>query len=204
MLSRAFRSGPLLRSFSGGHDPYWLHLHHTKDNYPQYAHLHWHTFDPHEIGKYAKLRSKEHFGSHVSEDPAPIDWFPEMGDYRFLDKDSRDALYFEFNRWGHRFIPFLQENVNYEHEGDHRLIEDARDAVLSVLKPKQVQQAIGVAKNLIEEYKAAGVPVTREAVETKVRLYLLKNLTKHQAHDVQGNMMELLEDFGFGNPMNED
>lgn len=204
MLSRALRSAVLYRAFSGGSDPYWLHLHEQPDKYAKYAHLHWHTVDQLEIGKYAKLRSKSEFGSHVTEDPANVEWFPELGDYKNMDKDSRDTVYENYMRWENEFQPFLENNIDYAQEGDHKLIKGAREAMLSVLKPKQIQEATALAKKLVEEYKAAGVPVTRNAVQTKVNLFLLKSLSKHQAHELKHAMLMYLDFFGCGLPFNED
>lgn len=203
MLKRAIRSGLLIRAFSGN-DPHWLHLHETPDPYPQYQHLHWHTFDLLEIGKYAKLRSKAQFGSHVSEDPASIEWFPEVGDLKYLDKDSRDTVYEIYARYEDTFTPFLEETLDYHEDGNHKLIESASQVALSVLKPKQINDAEKFAQGLIEEYKAAGVGVTRDAVEEKVKMFLLKKLSKHQAHDLEHGMFMYLEYFGLGLPLNED
>ena len=193
-----------MRVFSGGHDPYWLHLHHQHDNYPQYAHLHWHTVDLLEIGKYAKERSLENFGNHVSEDPATIQWFADLGDLKTMDADSRNKVYHYFNRWSEDFPAFLDENIDYVHDGDHKLSEGANNVFLSVMEPEQIHKAIDVAQGLIDEYKTAGVPVTKEAIREKINLFMIKNLTKHQVHDLKEGMMEYLEYFGVGIPLNED
>ncbi len=203
MLSKLFRF-PLARAFSGGHDPYWLHLEHQHDNYPQYAHLHWHTVDPLEVGKYAKLRSKEHFGDHVSEDPAPVEWLPEVGDLRYLDADSRNGVYYHYLRFENDIIPFLKNYEDPTYDEHQPFIEGVRDTILSVLKPKQVKEAKEFALKVIAEYKNAGIPVTREAVDVKVRTFLLKNLSKHQAHDLHDGLFFYLSYFGFGLPLNED
>jgi hypothetical protein len=203
MLSKLIKT-PLMRPFSGGHDPYWLHLEQQHDNYPQYAHLHWHTVDPAEVGKYANLRSKSKYGDHVSEDPAPVEWLPEVGDYRYLDADSRNAVYFHYLRFENDIIPFLKHNDDPIDDGNHRLIEGVKDTILSVLKPKQVKEAKDLALKIIAEYKAAGIPVTREAVDEKVRAFLLKSLSKHQAHDLQEGLFSYLSYFGYGLPLNED
>lgn len=204
MLSRVFALRALSRGFSGGHDPYLLHLHQEHDNYPQYAHLHWHTVDQLEIGKYAKERSAAQYGNHVSEDPAPIEWFADLGDLKTMDKDTRDTVYEYFLRFEGEFAPFLESNIDYAHVGDHKLNEGAKETFLHVLEPEQIAKATEFAKKTIEEYKAAGVPITRNFIREKVNLFLIKNLSKHQAHELKENMMDYLEYFGCGIPLNED
>lgn len=203
MLSKAWRT-PLFRSFSGGSDPYWLHLEQKPDKYPQYAHLHWHTVDLGEIGKYAKFRSKEMYGDHVMEDPEPINWLAEVGDYKKLDVQSRNTLYFHYLRFEHEFIPFLNETGDPRFDGDNRMILGASDTLLSILTAEQVNAAKELAVKLIAEYKAAGVRVTKEAVDAKVRIFLLKSLSRHQAVDLKHGIFEYLNRFGFGLPFNED
>ena len=171
MLSRLLSARALARCFSGGHDPYMLHLHQEHDNYPQYAHLHWHTVDPLEIGKYAKQRSAAEFGDHVAEDPAQIVWFTDLGDLKSLDKDSRDVLYELYLNWEGRFIPFLEENIDYTDEHDSSLLKGATHTMLSVLETEQITHATEIAQKLIEEYKAAGVPYTRESIQEKINLF---------------------------------
>ena len=220
MLSR-FHSKVLLRAFSGGHDPFWLHLHQEHDNYPQYAHLHWHTVDPLEVGKYAKQRSAAEFGDHVSEDPAPIEWFPEMGDFKTMDKFSRDEIFSVFLRHGAQYGEFLNDNEDHAyishddhskeghevvaHKQNVRTLGDGvRDTVLSVMNPEQINKATNFAKNLIENYSKAGVPFTRESVREKTKVFMLKSLSKHQARELQEAMIEHLEDYGCGLAMGEE
>lgn len=203
MLSKTWKTA-LFRSFSGGHDPYWLHLEQQHDKYPQYAHLHWHTVEPSEIGKYAKYRSAEMYGDHVSEDPKPVNFLPEVGDYKNLDHDSRNSLYFHYLLFEHEIIPFLNEATDPRLDGDNRMILGARDTILSILTAEQVNGAKELATKLIAEYKAAGVRVTREAIDDKVKVYLLKSLTSHQAHELKDGLFYYMDLFGWGLPMNED
>ena len=204
MLSRLLAARILSRGFSGGHDPYLLHLHQEPDKFPQYAHLHWHTVDPLEIGKYAKERSAAQFGDHVSEDPAPVEWFADLGDLITMDRGTRDTVYEGFLRFEDELIPFLEENIDYTDHHDHKLIVGAYETILHALEPEQIQHATEFAKKIIEEFKAAGVPVTRNCIQEKVNLYLLKNMTKHQVHDLHEGMMDYLEYFGTGIPLNEE
>lgn len=204
MLLRALKSRILIRNFSGGHDPYWLHLEQSHDNYPQYAHLHWHTVELHEINKYAQWRSKEKFGDHVSEDPTPIEWYSDLGQLKTLNKRSRDIVYDIYTKHEGDFLEFLEENIDYAHQGDHTLLDGARDAALSVYEPEQIHSAIQVAIQLIEEYKQAGIPFSRQCIKEKINLVLLKSLSKHQAHELSENLDAYLAYFGLSLPVFED
>lgn len=203
MLGKTLRTA-LFRSFSGGHDPYWLHLEEQHDKYPQYAHLHWHTVEPSEIGKYAKYRSAEMFGDHVSEDPKRFNLTPEVGDYKNLDHDSRNNLYFHYLLFEHEIIPFLNETFDPRFDGDIRMIQGAKDTFLSILEPDQIKGAKELATKLIAEYKAAGIRVTREAIDDKIKVYLLKSLSNHQAHDLKDGLFYYMDVFGWGLALNED
>jgi hypothetical protein len=140
----------------------------------------------------------------VSEDPAPVEWISEVGDYRYLDADSRNAVYYHYLRFENDFIPFLRNFDDPTRDGHHTFMEGVNDTILSILKPKQVNEAKEFALKVIAEYKNEGIPVTREAVDTKVRAFLLNKLSKHQAHDLSDGLFFYLSYFGYGLPLNED
>ena len=175
MLRRAINSP--IRSFSGGSDAYWLHLHQEPDKFAQYAHLHWHTVEPLEVGKYAKFRSAAMYGDHVSHDPAKMDWYPEAIDPSKTTPSMRNELYGRFVQYAPGFISFLETEVDYESHHDQMLVDSATDGVLEVCTPEQIKEAIKVGQKIIEEYKAAGVRYTREAVSDKMSAFLMNNLS---------------------------
>lgn len=206
MLNRVAKSySPCLRHFSGS-DQYWLHLKPIKDNYPQYAHLHWHTIDPLEIGKYAKYRSKEMYGDHVSENPHPHSWTPETESLTKITEEMRDDLYENFDRWADSFSRLLETNEDLSdphHEG-HTLADTSNELLLSIIKPKQIHEALKLAQKLVDDYKAAGVAFTRQSIIAKSSKYLLDSLSLHQIHKIEHGMIPYLNTIGAGVASNDD
>lgn len=205
MLGRLLRQSRFLsRSFSGGDDPYLVHLHAQPDKYPQYAHLHWHTVDPLEVGKYAKLRSKEHFGSHVADDPEPTDWIPAADNSNKLTYYQRNFLYSLVLRLGRQSFDSLEDTLDLANDEEHSLWHGVENEVLSVIKPKQMEEALAFAQKLLGEYQAAGVSVTREKMAEHVHLFIMSKLTPHQTSHLDHALNPYLEQVGFRNFMNDD
>ncbi|CAG9309999.1 unnamed protein product [Blepharisma stoltei] len=199
MLSRLSRNFlPSVRSFSGS-DPYWLNLKQQHDNYPQYAHLHWHTFDPLEIGKYAKYRSKELYGDHVSEDPTPITWYPEVDELTTLTKEQRDLVYDLYRKKSNDFLRYLEltEDLDVGREGK-TLYDGVNEKLLHILKPAQVKESLKYAKKVVADFKAAGATVTKEYVIEKVLEHFLTTFSKHQVHELQHELEPYLKSYGPG------
>jgi hypothetical protein len=90
-------------------DPYWIKLPKQHDPYPQYAHLHWHTTDLTEVGKYSELRSKEHFGSHVMEEDEHFEYFPGSYELGTLSYEQRNFLYATYMRYQPEWENFLHD-----------------------------------------------------------------------------------------------
>ena len=205
MLGRLLRQSRFLsRSFSGGDDPFLVHLHAQPDKYPQYAHLHWHTVDPLEVGKYAKLRSKEHFGSHVTDDPEPTDWIPASDTSTKLTYYQRNFLYSLVLRLSRETFDTLQDTPDMEHEEEHSMWHGIDNEVMSAIKPKQMEEALTFVQKLLGEYKAAGVPVTREKMAEHVHLFIMSKLTPHQTSHLDHAITAYLDKVGIRNFMNDD
>jgi hypothetical protein len=206
MLGRLLRQSRFLsRSFSGGDDPYLVHLHAQPDKYPQYAHLHWHTTDPLEVGKYAKLRSKEHFGNHVADDPEPADWLPASDDKSTkLTHYQRNFLYSLVLKLQRESIDLLEDTPDMEHDEGHSLWHAVENEVLSVIKPKQMEDAVAFAQKLLGEYQAAGVSVTRQKMAEHVHLFIMSKLTPHQTSHLDHALSGYLAQVGVRNLMNDD
>lgn len=198
MLSRIIRE--CTRRFSGS-DPFWTHLEAQPDKYPQYAHLHWTTMDLLEIGKYAKLR-KEKFSDHISEDPAPIDMLPFTSECTQLADRTRDSIFELFLKQKREFRNFIDQIPVDRDETTYG--DTARHHILAILKPKQIEDATKFAASLIEEYKAAGVPYTSQAVRRRVTTFLFDSLSKHQVEDLHHSTEAMRVAFGGGNPLNLD
>mmetsp|Transcript_5819 Transcript_5819/g.10372 ORF Transcript_5819/g.10372 Transcript_5819/m.10372 type:complete len:199 (+) Transcript_5819:1355-1951(+) len=198
MLSRILRNS--VRRFSGS-DPYWTHLEQQHDNYPQYAHLHWTTMDVLEIGKYAKLR-KEKFSDHISEDPHEIDVLPFSSECTTVNPRIRDEVYEFFMQNDNRFKSYMHDEKVLGEEITRA--ESFKQYVLEIVKPKQIEDAIGFAKSLIEEYKSLGLPFTSEAVKTRTFAFLFDSLSKHQTEEILHAAEPFLDRYGIGMPMNLD
>ena len=181
-----------------------LHLHAQPDQYPQYAHLHWHTVDPIEVGKYAKLRSKEEFGSHVATDPEPIDWLPASDNLHKLTYYQRNRLFSLVLHHKNEITEFLQDTPDYAEEDGHTLWDTVKHEILATFKPKQMEGALDHVKKLLEEYKASGVTVTREKMAEHVHLYLMSQLTHDQASHLSHALEHPLDLAGLRNPLNDD
>lgn len=204
MLGRLIRQSRVLsRSFSGGDDPYLLHLHPQTDKYPQYAHLHWHTVDPLEVGKYAKLRSKAHFGSHVADDPEPADWLPASDNLNSLTYYKRNFLFNLVLRFQHEAIHSLEDTIDLEDDEGENLLTRVQNEIMSALKPEQMEGAVAFAKKILGEYQAAGVPVTREKISEHVHHFIMSKLTPHQTSHLDHVFTAYLEKIGISNFMND-
>lgn len=190
------------RRFSG--DPYMLHLEQRHDPFPQYAHLHWHTIDPLEAGKYTQLRSKQAYGSHVIEVKEPVQWYPYTESNNEIVDTQRDTIYEMYMRYEREWLNFLDEAEDYTDSHGHKLGDKVKEGILEILTQEQLSSAIKVAQDLIAEYQKNNIRFTKEAIADKVGNYVLSTIDSHQMGDIQHLMIPVLEDYGLGRPMTED
>ena len=190
------------RRFSS--DPYMLHLEQRHDPYPQYAHLHWHTVDHVEAGKYAHLRSKKAFGDHLIDVRAPVQWYPYSEPSSEVVESQRDTVYELFMHYERDWVNFLDEAQDYEDHHDHKMGHRVKEGVLEILSQDQLSGAIKVAQEVIAEYQKNNTRFTREAVAEKVANYVLSTIDTHQLGEISHMMLPVLEDYGLGRPMTED
>lgn len=192
----------MARMFSGGShdDPYWLHLEKQDDPYKAYAHLHWHTMDTNEIGKYAEFRDKKMYGDHVQVLHDHEEFWPASSQLGTLDVGTRNQIYQGFSDRKHDWLNFL-EDVQDERD-DKFMIDKVKDVFWGVVTPEQMAEGVEVGKKIVAHFKAKGLPYTQESVRERVQDYLLSHLDHDQQHTLAHEMDYFRNLFGHGISMN--